>query len=151
MSSWCKARWCIGYARSIRLGGHYQPSMIFPLLKTWLSLIFGSAIHSRGTASKHPSGFQTIGGGDGNPTDRGRRREITKSKSQVTINISFGGSEERIINYVKMQDLMSSAEPGAYATPPAKGIMVSSEYQIVDDKVSQIGDRNVGHPHESWY
>ncbi|TVY32617.1 hypothetical protein LSUB1_G007409 [Lachnellula subtilissima] len=124
--------------------------MIFPLLKTWLSPIFGSAIYSRATASKHPSGFQTIGGGDGNTTDAGRRRQITASKSQVTSNTSFGGSEERIINDVKMQNLTSSAKPGAYANPPAKGIMVSSEFQIVDNKVSQNGDRNVGIPHESW-
>lgn len=125
--------------------------MIFPLLKTWLAPIFGSAIYSRGTASKHPSGFQTIGGGDGITTEGGRRRQLTGSKSQVTSNVSFGGSEERIINDVKMQNLTSSAESAAStANPPLKGIMVSSEFQIVDDKASQIGHRDIGHPHESW-
>ncbi|TVY44868.1 hypothetical protein LOCC1_G006275 [Lachnellula occidentalis] len=124
--------------------------MIFPLLKTWLAPIFGSVLYSRGTASKHPSGFQTIGGGDGNTTDAGRHRQLTGSKSQVASNVSFGESEERIINDVKMQNLTSSAEPAAFTDPPVKGIMVSSEFQIVDNKISQSGDRNVGHAHESW-
>ncbi|TVY93242.1 hypothetical protein LAWI1_G002373 [Lachnellula willkommii] len=124
--------------------------MIYPLLKTWLAPIFGSTIYSRSASSKHPSGFQTIGGGDGNTSEGGRgRRQLTGSKSQATSNASFGGSEERIIGDVKMQNLTFTAEPTASANPPPKGIMVSSEFQIVDDKISN-DDRNIGHPHESW-
>ncbi|TVY18258.1 hypothetical protein LARI1_G002966 [Lachnellula arida] len=124
--------------------------MIYPLLKTWLAPIFGSTIYSRSASSKHPSGFQTIGGGDGNTSEGGRgRRQLTGSKSQATSNASFGGSEERIIGDVKMQNLTFSAEPTASANPPPKGIMVSSEFQMVDDKISN-DDRNIGHPHESW-
>jgi hypothetical protein len=123
--------------------------MIYPLLKTWLKPLFNSVLSSNQTAVKHPPGFQTIGGGDGTP-GAGRRRKGTSSKSHVTGSLSFSESEERIVNNVKMQNLQVSARPAESTSRPSKGIIVSSEFQIANDDISQKDDHNTGYVHESW-
>jgi hypothetical protein len=127
--------------------------MLFPLLKARLKPLIGNAFSSTGGASKGPSGFRTIGGGDGVSSGGAGRRRPTTSKARVTSTSSFSESEERIFNNVKMQNLEVSVGPVASTHPPSKGIMVSNEFQIVntvDDKVSQNSGHNVGHPKESW-
>jgi hypothetical protein len=127
--------------------------MLFPLLKAWLKPLFGNALSSKGT-SKHPSGFRTIGGGDGASSVGAGRRRPNTSKAHMTSSTSFSESEERIVNNVKMQNLEVSVGSAGSTRPPSKGIMVSNEFQIVDavdDKVSHNGGgHNVGHPEESW-
>jgi hypothetical protein len=127
--------------------------MLFPLLKAWLKPLFGNVFSSKGT-SKHPSGFRTIGGGDGASSSGAGRRRATSSKARVNSSTSFSESEERIVNNVKMQNLEVSVGPVGSTHPPSKGIMVSNEFQIVDivdDKVGhKSGGHNVGHPEESW-
>jgi len=124
--------------------------MIFPLLKTWLKPLFGSALSSTRTASKYPSGFRTIGGGDVESSGVGQDRKPTGSKQHVTDSLSFSESEECIVNNVKMQNLEVYAGPAAPTHRPPKGIMVSKEFQIVGDEISQNGDQNAKHVHESW-
>jgi hypothetical protein len=127
--------------------------MLFPLLKAWLKPLIGSGFSSTRGASKHPSGFRTIGGGDGASSVGAGRRRATTSKARVTSSTSFSESEERIVNNVKMQNLEVSVGTVASTHPPSKGIMVSNEFQIVDivdDKVSHKSGHNVGHPEESW-
>lgn len=123
--------------------------MIFPLLKTWLKPLFGSMLSSTGSTSKHPTGFRTIGGGDGE-SGVGHRRKHSTSKQPVTDNLSFSESEERIVDSVKMQNLGADIGPAALPHPPSKGIMVSNEFKIVEDEISQNGDLNAKHVHESW-
>lgn len=120
--------------------------MIFPLLKTWFKPLFGSALSSTGAASKNPSGFRTIGEGGGGSSGPGLRRKPT----HITDSLSFSESEERIVDNVKMHNLEVYAGPAASAPRPAKGIMVSNEFKMVEDEVSQNGDHNPKIIHESW-
>jgi hypothetical protein len=119
--------------------------MIFPLLKTWLKPIFGSALSSAKTNTKHPSGFRTIGDGGGGSSGPGRRKP-----TQVTDNLSFTESEERIVGNIKMHNLEVYAGSGAPVDRQAKGIMVSSEFKIVEDDISQNGDRKPKVIEETW-
>jgi hypothetical protein len=123
--------------------------MTLPLLKTWLKPLFGSALSSIRSASKHPTGFRTIGGGAGE-SGVGQRRKPTSSKQHVTDSLLFSESEERIVNNVKMQNLEVYTGPAAPTHPLSKGIMVSNEFKIVEDEISQKGDQNAEHVHKSW-
>lgn len=121
--------------------------MIFPLLKTWLKPLFGSALSSTRTTPKYPAGFRTIGGGDPESSGLGQRRKpTTSSKKHTTDSVSFSASDECIVSNVKMQNLEIYSRPGE----STKGIMVSNEFQIAEDKVSQNGDQKVKHVHEPW-
>ncbi|KAH8790330.1 hypothetical protein F5882DRAFT_401308 [Hyaloscypha sp. PMI_1271] len=123
--------------------------MIFPLLKSWLKPLFGSALSSTGAASKHPSGFRTIGGGDGS-SRVDQRHKPASSKQPVTDNLSFSDSAEHIVNSVKMQNLEGYTGLSANTRPPSKGIMVSNEFKMVEDGISHNGDRDAKQVHESW-
>ncbi|KAH8653048.1 hypothetical protein BGZ60DRAFT_386899 [Tricladium varicosporioides] len=129
--------------------------MIFPLLKTWLKPLFGSALSSAQTPSKkYPSGFRTIGGGNGDEENsRGgvsRRRGPSSSNQHFSSTLLFTESEERIVKDVKMQDLDIAVRP-ASILKPSKGIMVSNEFKITEDKINQNGERyNVKQVHEPW-
>ncbi|KAE9374975.1 hypothetical protein N431DRAFT_406051 [Stipitochalara longipes BDJ] len=125
--------------------------MLFPLLKAWFQPLLSSVLSSTGAASKqHPSGFRTIGGGDGEYSGVAQRRKATSSKQPVTDTLSFNESEEHIVNNVKMQNLEVYTGPAAPAHSPSKGIMASNEFKIVEDEISQNGDQNAKHVHESW-
>jgi hypothetical protein len=125
--------------------------MLLPLLKAWFQPLLCSVLSSTGTASKqHPSGFRTIGGGDGGSSGVAQRRKPTSSKQPVSDTLSFSESEEHIVNNVRMQNLEVYSGPAASTRPPSKGIMVSNEFKIVEDEVSQNGDQNAKHVHESW-
>lgn len=121
--------------------------MISPLLKTWLKPLFGNALSSTGTASKHPSGFRTLGEGGGS-SGAGQHRKLTQN---VTDSLSFSESEERIVDNVKMHNLEVYAGPAAPAHQLSKGIMVSNEFKIVADEISLKGDQNAKHARESWW
>jgi len=123
--------------------------MIFPLLKSWLKPLFGSALSSTGAASKHPSGFRTIGGGDGS-SRVDQRHKPASSKQPITDNLSFSDSAEHIVNSVKMQNLEGYTGLSATTRPPSKGIMVSNEFKMVEDGISHNGDRDAKQVHESW-
>ncbi|PMD63159.1 uncharacterized protein K444DRAFT_610027 [Hyaloscypha bicolor E] len=123
--------------------------MIFPLLKSWLKPLFGSALSSTGAASKHPSGFRTIGGGGGS-SGVGQRRKPTSSKQPVTDSLSFSESAEHIVNSVKMQNLEGYTGLAAPTRPPSKGIMVSNEFKMVEDGISHKDGRDAKQVHESW-
>lgn len=120
--------------------------MLFPLIKSWLSPIFGSRLNSTRTpTSYYPSGFRTIGGGDGVNTITGgkKSKDTSGTNSKRDPNgLSFADSEESIVNGMKMQNLEGKD----------KGIVVSSEFHIVDDKVNSSGERgqNIKQPHETW-
>ncbi|KAG4428841.1 hypothetical protein IFR05_015676 [Cadophora sp. M221] len=116
--------------------------MIFPLLKTWLKPLMGSAIFSTKGNTKHPTGFRTIGdGGGGDASGVGRSRKGTKHTAD---SLTYSESEEQIINNnnVKMQNLETYAGPGKPGYASTKGIMVSKEMMVVEDQVSQHGSHN---------
>lgn len=128
--------------------------MIFPLLRTWFKPIFGSAFSSAKTSYKHPSGFRTIGGHE-HGTGMSSRRRMTASASAknsgANTTLSLTESEERIVKDVKLQTL------NVYATSDAddkvakpKGIVVSSEFEITEDRASQHGGQKAQRAHEPW-
>ncbi|KAF5510889.1 hypothetical protein CGCS363_v003667 [Colletotrichum siamense] len=130
--------------------------MIFPLIRTWLKPLWPSMLRSSKKAYKTPSGFQTIGGGNGQygNSQRSRdRRTGPSSANPITANISFTESEERIMNDVKMQDIKtstSSVSPIPGSKPP-NGIVVSNEIQVtIDDRTSQFVEQRPQHPREAW-
>lgn len=113
--------------------------MIFHLLRTWLRPLVGKALRSSGRAQyKSSSGVQTIGGGGGGG-DRYPRRH---AENPVRSNITFGNSEERIIDEVKMQEL-KAFEPDTSSI--GGGILVSNRIDVVQEN-SSIGSQGVeGH------
>jgi len=123
--------------------------MLFPLLKTWSKPLFGSVLSSIRSASKHPTGFRTIDGGAGE-SRVGQRRKPASSNQHVTDSLSFSESDERIVNNVKMQNLEVYAGPAALTHLPSKGIIVSNEFKMVEDEISQNDDQNAKRVHESW-
>ncbi|RYP53882.1 hypothetical protein DL768_001194 [Monosporascus sp. mg162] len=79
--------------------------MVFPLLRTWLSPVLGSLIMSlRSTQrldDKTPDNLRTFGAGS---KPSWRRRRGPPSPHHIT-SLTFGGSEERMVENVKMQTL----------------------------------------------
>jgi hypothetical protein len=110
--------------------------IVFNLLKGWLKPFFGTLLSStRDTTNKHPSGFRTIGGGDGG-TSGSRRRNSTSRHYPSKLSIT--DSEERIVKDVRMDDMdVGNREP----LDMSKGIMVSNEFEITTTRVT-TEDRN---------
>jgi hypothetical protein len=123
--------------------------MIFPLLRALFQPLFGSALSSTRTPSKHPSGFRTIGGGDGEISGADRRRGPTNSKHHGTRSLSLSGSEERIVNDMKMENLKIYAESTSIHKA-SNGIIISNEFHITEDRVSRNGKNLTKGAHEAW-
>jgi hypothetical protein len=49
-----------------------------------------------------------------------------------------------------MQNLEVYAGPAALTHLPSKGIIVSNEFKMVEDEISQNDDQNAKRVHESW-
>jgi hypothetical protein len=125
--------------------------MLFPLLKAWVQPLLSSVLSSTGTSSKqHPSGFRTIGGGDGLSSGVAPRRKPASSKKPVSDTLSFSESEEHIVNDVKMQNLAAHIGPAAPTPQQSTAVIASNESKTVDDEISQSGDQNAKHVHETW-
>jgi hypothetical protein len=122
--------------------------MLFPLLKTLLKPLFDTLLSSNQGSSKHPSGFRTIGGGDGE-SGTGRKQR-TVSKPQRSSNLSLNESEEHIVNNIKMQNLEAYAGTAVSTDRPSEAILVSSEFRIVDDRASQPGDKKKEIIQDNW-
>jgi hypothetical protein len=131
--------------------------MVFPLFKTWLRPLFGSALRStnkQDRASNHRY-IRTIGGGFGgaggtNNTDpRSWPRRGPPSTNPIT-NVSFGESEEEIVNEIKMQNMVSAQVGPSTSPPKANAIIVSSEFAISEDRRSNTGEDSAQPVHEPW-
>ncbi|KAH8658062.1 hypothetical protein BX600DRAFT_514584 [Xylariales sp. PMI_506] len=122
--------------------------LIFPLLKVWLRPLFGSVLRSSENTYKNPTGFRTIGGGDGNSnaiTPRSHRVKTRPShstahgsaystKNPLTM-LSLTESEERIIGNggdVRMQ-ILDISVAHVSGNRPSNGIMVSNEVEITSE------------------
>lgn len=120
--------------------------MIFPLFKSWLRPLLGSALGSSHKTYKTPSGLRTIGGGGG-PNARGRRRRGLPSVNPITTTLTFGESEERMVKEAKLHALddFAPASP-APAPAPAGCIMVSKQVRVTtEDRGSQSPQRDSRH------
>ncbi|RYO76242.1 hypothetical protein DL766_009529 [Monosporascus sp. MC13-8B] len=90
--------------------------MVFPLLKTWLSPVFGSLIMSlRSTQrldDKTTDNLRTFGGGN-NRSWRGRG----PPRPHHITDLTFSESEERMVENVKMQTLKAPSDTNLGAAP----------------------------------
>ncbi|KAI0383381.1 hypothetical protein F5Y04DRAFT_33724 [Hypomontagnella monticulosa] len=124
--------------------------MIFPLLKTWLKPLFGSAFSSNRTPYHGRPVFRTIGGTDGMSKGTGRRGTGNRADEFAT-NLSHNESEERIVDSIKMQDVKTYTPSTISGERPSRGIMVSNEFQITEERTSQNSEPNSQKVHERWY
>ncbi|KAJ8195365.1 hypothetical protein LV164_002207 [Aspergillus fumigatus] len=113
--------------------------MIFHLLRSWLTRLFGTAFGSSEKTYKFPSGFQTIGGGAGESSSRKRRAQRTVHP--ISANLTFSESEERIVDNVKMNDLEAFGAPSTRRDHSPGGIVVSNQVEIThEDRNSHLGE-----------
>lgn len=132
--------------------------MIFPLFKTWLRPLFGSALRSTNKQYQAPNArhVRTIGGyyggsgGTNNTDPRSWARRGPPSTNPIT-NVSFGESEEEIVNEVKMHNIVSAqAVPSTTPSKP-NAIIVASEFEVSEDRRSNnTGEDSVQRVHEPW-
>ncbi|KAI1424340.1 hypothetical protein F5Y12DRAFT_462697 [Xylaria sp. FL1777] len=118
--------------------------MIFPLIKGWLSPIFGTELRSTQKSYMQRYGTQTIGGGS-----KGGRRKAQASPEFVT-NFSETDSRELIIHEIPLQNVNISGEPGTRSYS-SNAVYVSTEVDVVHENV--IGDSHIekrDHSHEGW-
>ncbi|KPM36929.1 hypothetical protein AK830_g9632 [Neonectria ditissima] len=112
--------------------------ILFPLFRTWLTPMFGTMMRSSQKTYNTPSGFRTIGGGGG---EQSRSRRGPPTANPITANMSFNGSEERMVDDVKMQNFKVSSRPVSDHQAPAAGIVVSNQVEVTrEDRSSQNSD-----------
>ncbi|KAF6525528.1 hypothetical protein HZS61_011323 [Fusarium oxysporum f. sp. conglutinans] len=112
--------------------------LLFPLIRVWLTPLFGSVLGSSKKSYQTPSGFRTIGGGGGRSQSRSHRGPPTANP--ISANLSFNDSEERIVNDDHHMKAFSAQDN------PPNGIVVSNVVEFThetvhDDKKSQTSDR----------
>ncbi|KFY48342.1 hypothetical protein V495_01415 [Pseudogymnoascus sp. VKM F-4514 (FW-929)] len=122
--------------------------MIFPLVRNWLKPIFGSALFSSHTPSKHPVGFRTIGGGYDGSNRTGDRRGRSNSNHLAASGLSVSESEERIFQNVKMQDISIHSEPASELQRPQE-ILVNTEFSMTEERYMQNGRENSRRAHNT--
>ena len=107
--------------------------MIFPLIRTMLAPIFGKAFAStqKKSSYKSPAGFQTIGGGPGGSSSYGQGYNRNGPSSELTTNFTVNGSEEHIVDDVKMHDMKTPAVESVSDDNPQDGILVSNSVEVL--------------------
>lgn len=84
--------------------------MVWPLLKHWLSLITGSiSLFPSSRSDKIPTGFRTIGGGDGNPNPVMRNhRMLIPSVNPLPSKLTITGVEDQTMeDQIEINDMMA--------------------------------------------
>ncbi|UNI23416.1 hypothetical protein JDV02_009236 [Purpureocillium takamizusanense] len=123
--------------------------MIFPLFKSWLTPLFGSALNSSQKTYKTPAGFQTIGGGGGNSHSRNRRGP--PSANPITANMTFSESEEQMVKGVKMQTLGYRTASSSGEQGPPGSIVVSKQVDVTsEDRDSQHREQVPQQTRDVW-
>ena len=106
--------------------------MIYPLMKIWLTFLFGplvSTIRSTDKLSKGtPRDVITFGGGGNSGRGRG-----PASVNPIT-NITFNESEERMIDEYKMQDMKTWSDSSSRKIPTGNNIRKNIEVTVVREQ-----------------
>ncbi|KAI0446131.1 hypothetical protein F4803DRAFT_505714 [Xylaria telfairii] len=121
--------------------------MIFPLIKNWLSPIFGSSIWSTQKGSTAHKGTTTIGG-----SSKGGKRNIQGSRSanMLSTKLSTTESQEHMVQEIPLQGLKVSGEPGTHPYAP-NAVYITNQIDVVHEDVSgHNGDQKSQHIHENW-
>ncbi|KAI2622725.1 hypothetical protein GGS26DRAFT_242269 [Hypomontagnella submonticulosa] len=121
--------------------------MVFPLLKMWLTPVFGSLLttmrsQQKLTDKESKSDLRTFGGGS---HQSWRRRGGPPTANPIT-NITFNESEERMVDEVKMQDLKAWTDTSTNGSgPTSNNIRKHVEVAVVSemrDERELPGQRN---------
>ncbi|KAI1371623.1 hypothetical protein F4677DRAFT_305867 [Hypoxylon crocopeplum] len=119
--------------------------MVFPLIKIWLSPMFGSLLttmrsQQKLTDKESRSDLRTFGGGS---HQSWRRRGGPPTANPIT-NITFNESEERMVDEVKMQDLKAWTDTSTTGSIPANNNNIRKHVEV--EVVSEVRD---GSPDDS--
>ncbi|KAI1082567.1 hypothetical protein F5B20DRAFT_578236 [Whalleya microplaca] len=123
--------------------------MVFPLIRGWLSPVFGPLISSmRSTprpSDKGSSNLRTFGQGS---IPSWRRRGTGPPTANPITNITYNESEERMVDEVKMQDLKGWTDTSTTGSMQTgnnihKHVEVAIVREARDEKSFQEGDRRV--------
>lgn len=120
--------------------------MIFPLIRTLLTPIFGKAIAStqKKASYRSPAAFQTIGGGR-NDGGSGYNRRGAPSSETANLSTLTGSEDEIVDNTVKMQDLQTYAAPTTVSRDsPSDGIMVHNSINVEHENRDSSHDEERG-------
>ncbi|KAK5989604.1 hypothetical protein PT974_07858 [Cladobotryum mycophilum] len=120
--------------------------MIFPLFRSLLGRLIYASTNSSRNIQKSPIGLRTIGGGGGSQSGG---RLAPRSVNPLTDNLTCNGSQEWIVNDVKMQTLETSASTSA----PRDGqcdMGTGNQLQISHDGRSQSSNQNALHVQDGW-
>ena len=117
--------------------------MLFHLLRPLLSRLLGGVLGTTQKSYKSPNGFHMIDGAAGKSSSRNRRDPGTVHP--MSPNLTFGESEERIVENVKMDDFKFA---GIGSERPSGGIIVSNQVEITyahgDGRLSGHAQRRQG-------
>ncbi|KFA71447.1 hypothetical protein S40288_04305 [Stachybotrys chartarum IBT 40288] len=125
--------------------------MIFPLLKTYLTPVFGTMLRSRASSrrqyQKPRGGVQTIGSSGKRRSDRGG----SDATAMTGTTLALTESEERAIRYAKSRRASLSSMPWNSAQR-ARGILVSSEFRVTseDGRYEDPRDAQARTINQSW-
>lgn len=122
--------------------------ILFPLFRVWLTPVFGSILRSSDKASyQYPSHFQTIGGGGRSGKSQNPSRRGPPTANPISGNMSFNGSEERIVKAEAHG--MTNLDPEAHRNNQ-KGIVVSNVVEIIHEDKKGGGSRERRNSESSW-
>ncbi|KAI0508761.1 hypothetical protein F5B22DRAFT_382226 [Xylaria bambusicola] len=120
--------------------------LIFPLIKTWLAPIFGSAIRSTQKSYMLHEGSNTIGA----TGSRGGKRN-PKQTAGFTSKLSATDSREMIVQEIPLQNVRVSGEPSTHSSYSPNVVYISTEVDIVHESASGHSDDDKRHGiHENW-
>ncbi|EFX00407.1 hypothetical protein CMQ_7409 [Grosmannia clavigera kw1407] len=110
--------------------------MVFPLIRSLLSPVFGGLLSTQKQQYKTPGGFRTIGGGTSNISGHTRNGR-TMAASAGGTNLSMNESEEHIVRGIRMDNMnVFSGQSSADTTVPHKGIVMTNEFEVTTDQSS---------------
>ncbi|KAJ3566091.1 hypothetical protein NPX13_g7265 [Xylaria arbuscula] len=120
--------------------------LIFPLIKTWLAPIFGSAIRSTQKSYMLHDGSNTIGASGSRGGKRG-----PKQSAGFTSKLSATDSREMIVQEIPLQNVRVSGEPSTHSSYSPNVVYISTEVDVVHENASGISDDDKKHGiHENW-
>jgi hypothetical protein len=117
--------------------------MVFHLLRTWLTKVFGSKFES-----SHKTNYKTPSASGGLHTISGRgkfaSRKGRSDMDPITIGMTFTESEERMMeDEINMQNIrhnVTHIQSNDNGTPSSSGIMVSNQIDVTNESVSRTSD-----------
>ncbi|KAI1128160.1 hypothetical protein F5Y10DRAFT_181630 [Nemania abortiva] len=113
--------------------------MIFPLIKSGLSPLFGSVLRSTQKTYTPREGFHTIGSGGMKGHKRNPRGHL--GISEFSTNLSTTSSREHIVQDIPLQSVKVSSEPSTHPYD-SNGVYISKEIDVIHEDARYINTRD---------